>query len=157
MLTSSMGLSGKLAGTVTRTSTPHVRQHSQMSLDSSVALSSRRLAFRSSRQSQHRNATRPCDTSVHRSRRFNLRSSLRVQGTSSPCLDFNALSLTTHPTHMSSPITASTPSEGQKYTSMQRRSVSLLSCRIIHRLTICIPTTAQRDDHARRQGSANRL
>ena len=41
-LTSSMDLSGKLAGTVTGTSTPHVGQHSQMSLGSSVAPSSRR-------------------------------------------------------------------------------------------------------------------
>jgi len=41
-LTSSMDLSGKLAGTVTGTSTPHIGQHSQMSLGSSGVPSSRR-------------------------------------------------------------------------------------------------------------------
>ncbi|KAI9572581.1 ARM repeat-containing protein [Boletus coccyginus] len=41
-LTSSMDLGGKLAGTVTGTSTPHIGQHSQMSLGSSGAPSPRR-------------------------------------------------------------------------------------------------------------------
>ena len=42
MLTSSADLSGKLTGVVSGTSTPHIGQHSQMSLGSSGAPSSRR-------------------------------------------------------------------------------------------------------------------
>ena len=45
-------------------STPHVGQHSQASLDSSVTAPSRRLPFRSSRQSQHRGRLSECKVRV---------------------------------------------------------------------------------------------